>query len=487
MTRTILFLLTIFLFPCFNFAQVVYLKYDPSCMDRLEYTSGYSTAPYISYSFNLAGNKKAIFDVGQEESKWLKEVPGKVITCTSLPVDKSLVQQINDEKLKLYIVQESPTHYNVSPVDKAVFYQVFGNSLEFLASDADFVLHTDNLVSDINLAKPSSKMEVYLDGTLRMQCASAYILKKKETFNSENYKEYVILPETGIVEKRSVSSSGTADANALKLDKINKEAFKDVLSRLCDKIQATYYDGGTAVPSSYDASTTTNPGAVPTSYASDPCATSTIDGIHVVQKGETMYSISKRYGVTLDQLGAWNKLENANVISLCQKLFVREPSSVNTTTTTASTEKGNTTTSTEGYWITAPEVHVVKPAETVAGLSYTYGYTEERFRKMNGLGPNEGIVAGQRLRTSDCVCPTLASTTKDKPLPYNVEPEKIGTEANTNQEDVYFRPVKIHQVKANETLFSIAKLYNTTVERLMELNDMKKGDGVKPEQKIYVQ
>jgi LysM repeat protein len=436
----------------------------------------------------MAGNKKAIFDVGQENAKWVKELPGKVINCADLPIDKSLVQQINDEKVKLYIVQESPTHYNVSQVDKASFYQVFGNSIEFLASDADFVLHTDKLVSDVNLARPTSKMQVYLDGTLRMQCATAYILKKKESYSSENYKEYVLLPETGIVEKRSVANTGnTPDANALKLEKINKEDFKDVLSTICDKIQAALFDGGAAVPESYGNTSAVQPSgaALPTSYAGDPCAPSTIDGIHVVQKGETMYSISKRYGVTLDQLRAWNQLENTNVISLCQKLFVKAPAGGSTTNANVPNEKGGAAAGNQGYWVTAPEVHVVKAAETVASLANAYGYTEDRFRKMNGLGPTEGIAVGQRLRTSDCVCPTLASTTKDKPLPYQVEPEKIITAAN--KEDVYFRPVKIHEVKASETLFSIAKLYDSTIERLMELNDLKKGEGVKPGQRIYVQ
>ncbi|MEZ4961737.1 MAG: LysM peptidoglycan-binding domain-containing protein [Saprospiraceae bacterium] len=490
MIRTTLLLLALFVLPSTQFGQAIYLKFDPACMDRQEYTTGYNTAPYVSYVLNAGENKKAIFDVGQENAKWEKELPGKLIYCNSLPIDKTLVQQINDEKIKVFMVRESPSYYNVSPVDKASFYQIFSNAIEFLASDADFVLRTDNLVTGVNLARPASKTEVYLERTQPMQCANAYVLNKKDNFKSESYKQYVLLPEAGIVEKSSVTATGTftspSDANTLKLDKVNDLPFKDLLTKICDKLQATYYDGSTAVPTGYEAPATAGTTGTAAASGGDPCAPSTVDGLHVVQKGETMYSISKRYGVNIEQLQQWNGLQNVNVISLCQKLYVKAPSTVSTTIDNSTADKGTAPADAkEGYWITAPEIHVVKPAETVAGIAYTYGYTEERFRKMNGLGSNEGLVVGQRLRTSDCVCPTLTSTTKDQPLPYNAETSKIETPAN--KEDVYYRPVKIHQVKPSETLFSIAKLYNTTVERIQELNGMKKGDNVTPEQRIYVQ
>jgi LysM repeat protein len=120
-------------------------------------------------------------------------------------------------------------------------------------------------------------------------------------------------------------------------------------------------------------------------------------------------------------------------------------------------------------------------------LAKMYGYTEERFRKMNSLGATERIYSGQKLRTNDCVCPTLESTTKDMPLPYEAETGRITTATQSAEADVYFRPVKVHQVKGSDTLFSIAKQYNTSVERIMELNGLKKGDAIKPNQKLYVQ
>ena len=47
-----------------------------------------------------------------------------------------------------------------------------------------------------------------------------------------------------------------------------------------------------------------------------------ISKTHVVKKGETLYSISKLYGVTLTQLMGFNKLSKGAVINPGQKLKV---------------------------------------------------------------------------------------------------------------------------------------------------------------------
>ena len=486
MTRMISSLVTLLTLITSLDSQTIFLKHEENCMDRLEYASADMNSAYISYSVNLGNKKMLMLDIGKENDKWVKDLPGKLTYCNALKMDRNLAQQVNNGTLKLYIIRETPTQYNISLVDKAIYYEQNGNVVDFTAEDADFVFSTDNLMSDVNLSKPTSKMQVYLDGTLKVQCATGYILSKKESLRSMAYKEYVLIPDIGIVEKSSVSDAG--QVSRLKLNKVGNNAYQSVISAYCDKMQATYYDGVTNVPTSYGDLASKGQG-IPASYGNDPCAPSQVGGIHVVQKGETLYGISRRYGVTLDQLRSWNKIDNANIISLCQQLFVREPSTVSGTTSTTpapatTTEKGGSATTGQAYWINAPQVHVVRPGESVAGLANMYGYNEERFRKMNGLGVTEQIYAGQKLRTSDCVCPTLESTTKDQPLPYEAETAALTAKGSS---DVYFRPVKVHQVQASETLFSIAKLYDTTVERILELNGMKKGESVKTNQRIYVQ
>lgn len=46
---------------------------------------------------------------------------------------------------------------------------------------------------------------------------------------------------------------------------------------------------------------------------------------HTVSPGETVFAISKRYGVTMDQLKNWNKIGSQNIISVGQKLVIFRP------------------------------------------------------------------------------------------------------------------------------------------------------------------
>jgi LysM repeat protein len=45
--------------------------------------------------------------------------------------------------------------------------------------------------------------------------------------------------------------------------------------------------------------------------------------IHVVKPGETLYRISRRYGVKVDTLRKWNKLPD-DIIEVGQKLIVSQ-------------------------------------------------------------------------------------------------------------------------------------------------------------------
>lgn len=480
-------------FFCFQLnAQSIFLKYDESCMNRLEYSTGESANPYVSYSLGLKDNSVLLLDIGNENPAWQKNLPGKISYCNSWNFDREFALKVNNGTVKLYIVRESPTQYHVAAVDKVSLLKQQGNAIHILMDDTEFIMHTDNLVSQVNLAVPNARKEVYLEGIINMQCLTGYILQKKENATDGSYREYVYIPEIGIVERSAVSGysgiANTSRSSTIKLNSVNNTAFKDVIAKTCDRIQATYYDGKNK--SSLVAKT----GVVPASYNNDPCAPSAIAGVHVVQKGETLYGIARRYGISLDQLSAWNKIQNTDMIAVCQKLYVKDPALVpgavvtlapDATVSAATpqlTEKTGAVAA--GYWINAPEVFVVRAGDTVSGLATMFGYTEDRFRKMNALSPTENIYIGQKLRTSDCVCPTLTSTTKEQPLPYGDESAKITTADN---QDVYFRPVKIHQIQKEDTLFSIAKMYDTTIERILELNGMKQGDKLSPDQKIYVQ
>ena len=54
-------------------------------------------------------------------------------------------------------------------------------------------------------------------------------------------------------------------------------------------------------------------------------ASSTSKTIHTVSTGDTLFAISKKYGVTVNQLKSWNNIGTQNIISIGQKLVIFRP------------------------------------------------------------------------------------------------------------------------------------------------------------------
>ena len=128
----------------------------------------------------------------------------------------------------------------------------------------------------------------------------------------------------------------------------------------------------------------------------------TKQGYHRVQKGETLYRISKKYRISIDDLIRWNGISKNAILHVCQELAIK-PSA-----TTPATGPKNDYPKQQGG------THRIKPGETIAGIAELYGYTEQRFRQFNGLRPSEPAWPGLYLKTSDCRCArpddTLPST-----------------------------------------------------------------------------
>ena len=108
--------------------------------------------------------------------------------------------------------------------------------------------------------------------------------------------------------------------------------------------------------------------------------------VHTVVAKETMFSISKMYGVTVDEIKQWNNLTD-NALSIGQQLTIKKGSASTpsvqpaATTTTASNKKG---------------VHVVAAKETMFSISRQYGVSVQQLKEWNKLEGNE-ISIGQEL------------------------------------------------------------------------------------------
>ena len=108
--------------------------------------------------------------------------------------------------------------------------------------------------------------------------------------------------------------------------------------------------------------------------------------IHVVAAKETMFSISKAYGVTVDEIRQWNNLKD-NTLSIGQEIVIkkRNTSGANNTTTQPTTNRQTTTTPAANTATT----HTVEAKETLYSIANKYDITVQQLKEWNNLESNE--------------------------------------------------------------------------------------------------
>lgn len=159
--------------------------------------------------------------------------------------------------------------------------------------------------------------------------------------------------------------------------------------------------------------------------------------IHIVEPGQTLYSISRAYNISQKEIS----VENPGVISgirIGQTLKIPvEPLGAEDQVDTSEPEVLRSDRST----------HKVKKGETFYSISRKYGISEEELQKANPSVRMDDLRPGQRL-----IIPPQSQSEEDLANSYNEE------------------GLAYHKVKRKETLYSIAAYYGLTVQDIRNAN-----------------
>ncbi len=145
-----------------------------------------------------------------------------------------------------------------------------------------------------------------------------------------------------------------------------------------------------------------------------PNSNPTQSGTYTVVKGDTLYSIANKYGISVNELKALNNL-NTNIISIGQKLKV----------------PGNNTSN---------NIYVVERGDSLWSIARRYNITVEDLINANNLD-NLTIYVGQEL-----IIPSDSDDTTTPTITYTVS--------------------------KGDTLWNIAKRYNVSVDDIMKANNL---------------
>ncbi len=134
---------------------------------------------------------------------------------------------------------------------------------------------------------------------------------------------------------------------------------------------------------------------------------------YIVKKGDNLYSIARKYNTTVDVIKKLNNLTNNN-LSIGQRLTIKA---------IPTTDDSNT-------------YYIVKKGDNLYSIARKYNTTVDEIKRLNNL-TNNNLSIGQKL-----IIKTISMTT-----------------------DYYI-------VKKGDTLYDIARKYNTTIDNIKRLNNL---------------
>lgn len=155
--------------------------------------------------------------------------------------------------------------------------------------------------------------------------------------------------------------------------------------------------------------------------------TNSFSKTYIVVSGDTLSSIALRFGTTVNELVQLNNITNPNLIYPGEVLKI--PTNVSVKSGATSNQHSST--------------YVVQSGDTLSGIASKFGITVQYLARINGISNPNLIYPGEVLKI-----------------------ESSGVSKQEQSESL------IYTVKAGDTLSGIAKKYGTTVSNLVSLNNI---------------
>ena len=169
--------------------------------------------------------------------------------------------------------------------------------------------------------------------------------------------------------------------------------------------------------------------------------------VHVVQRGETLWSIATRYGTTVQAVAQANRLSNTRLIYAGQRLTI--PSAGQAAAGAGQTGSGAT--------------YTVRRGDTLSAIAARHGTTVSAIVQANGIANPRLIYAGQRLRIPGRAAGASATG--------GGQTSGAGT---------------VYTVRRGDTVASIAYRHGTTIAAIARANGLANPSYIYPGQQLRI-
>lgn len=224
-------------------------------------------------------------------------------------------------------------------------------------------------------------------------------------------------------------------------------AYYSKLNRIIEQYGLTKYDNGVV--------TKTN-NSVVASNANTQSGATAANGYYTVKAGDTLYGISRKFGMSLSQLVSVNGISASSLIVPGQILRVAGGETISTvvktTATTSRTSGGN---------------YLVQPGDTLYSIARRSGMSLNSLLTLNGLSQSSVIYPGQSLTISQSDSRVATKSS------YIAKPLASGVSTSGT-----------YTVQAGDTLYGIARRSGMSLNTLLSLNGLSQSSVIRPGQTL---
>ncbi|GAA4820275.1 muramidase family protein [Algivirga pacifica] len=155
---------------------------------------------------------------------------------------------------------------------------------------------------------------------------------------------------------------------------------------------------------------------------------------HIVQQGETLYSIARKYNLSASELLSINELSPSVILQPGQALYTSRSNGAQ-----------------EGQ---SAYEYTVQSGDTLYTIGKRFGISPQEILRVNGLSAHSGIYIGQKLVVRTMSSPN--QQTVPPPMPQSTEE----------------RQIRFYTVQQGDSLYKIAEKFQTTPETILKNNDL---------------